>query len=52
MVQIYNSKFIEIKFGYKSWSIGIDWEVNEYTRPIYITILCFTFMFGKDPYLI
>lgn len=50
MKTLHKSKYLEIEFGFKSWGIGIDWEANKYTRPVYVVILCFCFKFGKDPW--
>lgn len=50
MRMIHKSKYIEVEFSLKSWGIGIDWDANEYTRPVYIDILCFCIEFGRDPW--
>ncbi len=50
MKTLHKSKYVEVEASLKSWGIDIDWDANEYTRPVYIQILCFSIQLGRDPW--
>ena len=52
MKTLLDTKYVEIIIDFKSWALPLmfDWRHNNTTRPYYISILCFHFEIGIDPY--